>query len=130
MQTISETEENENYSPYNLCLKVMKLCPIYEGNSEDVTVTAEGIVTVQEMGGDLKFIVMGDTNVDDLKRFFKSVPVLRCKVQTNGFFLHYYFNFLIFILDRQSLYPMYLFFSKSANVYSPEFKIYEGFYLE
>lgn len=123
MRTISETEENENDSPYNLCLKVMKFCPIYEGKSEDVTVTAEGIVTIQEMGGNIRFIAMGDTNVNDLKQFFMSIPVLRCKVQTNVVFLNYYFNFFIFILDRQSLYPIFIFFSKRSNVYSLEFKI-------
>lgn len=108
----------------NLCRKVTRYCPIYEDKADNVTVTGVGIVQLEFVNAEVRF----NTNLarmSQLPSLLLDTPALKCMVQTDAAPPNDHFYFLIFVLNEESLYPLFIFQSIRPNVYSPEFKIYK-----
>lgn len=84
MQNIIE-DENENENPDQLCLNAIRYCVIYEGPAEYVTVTAEGLQKIEDMGGDVILTpeLYPRDMLDNFRAILKSFSALKCKVQIN-----------------------------------------------
>lgn len=75
-------DESENENPDQLCLEATRHCPIYEEPMEYVTVTAEGLQKIEDVGGDVLLTPeLYPSNLPNfLRTILKSFPTLKCKV--------------------------------------------------
>lgn len=125
----------QNDEPNQMCYNVGKTSSIYEEKLGDLTVTGEIIDPLEGEANNFKFTEEGGSiphheKVEVLIHVVTSIPPVKCTIVNYVQEQYYYFQFLVFMLNPDSNYPMFIFVIENEENYVLQSSIDERTFVE